>query len=489
MLPGRVVWPVVAVLWLVVACRSGAFGAAPRGPDNPADRYWFRGTAPVTEQGVMDPRVRAIGDAFGAGRYEECRRLAEQLLEEARTSELRDQAAAYVIESSLAQGEFQGARDAIQRLAVVAPDTCRETGQRLDELEEAYRVYMEGRQGVLETAKSSAEEARLDLLIGRADEIVGRLRPAEDSYAKAVRWYRRAAEARRAAAQLAELRLRQGRWEDACGLYEAVIQVNPDDEAALSASLSAFPVAALSGEGNEVAARARLLRIAESLPGTAASLGARCGLAGLAVLHSLGQEVSDLVLDLRRPDSSLPPAERVQALCWLAATCRDLGRLDLASACYEAAAGIGSPGPLGGKVGGLLASARYAQAMQLYAKGQFVEAAADLEEVLKGDLPPEADRFLVTQAIGLCYLATGQVGRGVPWLEGAYAQDAERARARGIAYQVGRCYFELGKPIQAKEWFEKAVSDDPDGPAAVPARDYLRRCDEASGAGATTADR
>jgi len=63
----------------------------------------------------MDRRLREIADAFGNSNYGQCLLLADALLESTDDANLRVQAMSYLVESRLAQGEFDAAREAAER--------------------------------------------------------------------------------------------------------------------------------------------------------------------------------------------------------------------------------------------------------------------------------------------------------------------------------------------------------------------------------------
>ncbi|UCC68518.1 MAG: tetratricopeptide repeat protein, partial [Armatimonadota bacterium] len=162
-------------------------------PDQPMHYYWFR-----TERGApresrsMDPRLREVSEAFGAGDFERARELARALLDLADDPTLRSEAASYLTQSHLAQGDFEGARAAAQRL------NDHESLALLSRL-----------------------EAQRDGQVGRLQEVIAR-----SNQPPAVRRARR---------RLARLRLEAGEGHDALQGYYRDIAADPNSSHAQAA--------------------------------------------------------------------------------------------------------------------------------------------------------------------------------------------------------------------------------------------------------------
>lgn len=171
---------------LVALLLSGAaFGDVPkRGPDNPALLYWFRtGRCVPAEAQSMDGRLREISDRFGAGAYQRARDLAQALLDATDDAALRTEAAAFIVESHLAEGDFDGARGATERLGDSDALAC------INRLEADYRAEVGRLQHIVATSSDLADAAEAQFLTARAHERAYRLRVAEDSYWKVIERY------------------------------------------------------------------------------------------------------------------------------------------------------------------------------------------------------------------------------------------------------------------------------------------------------------
>jgi tetratricopeptide (TPR) repeat protein len=152
--------------------------------DNPAPRYWFRtGRSVPAEAQPMDPRVREISDRFGAGAYQRARDLAQALLDATDDAALRTEAAAFIVESHLAEGDFDGARAAAERLGDSDALAC------IKQLEANYRAEVGRLQHIVATSSDLAEAAEAQFLTARVHEAAYRLRVAEDSYWKVIERY------------------------------------------------------------------------------------------------------------------------------------------------------------------------------------------------------------------------------------------------------------------------------------------------------------
>ena len=115
---------VLSALLVVLACGAAVAGDSGEetrrrqpelSPDQPMHYYWLR-----TERGApgeaaaMDPRLREIAEAFGSGDFEGARELARALLDSTDDALLRAEAAGFIIESNLAEGDLEEARNAAE---------------------------------------------------------------------------------------------------------------------------------------------------------------------------------------------------------------------------------------------------------------------------------------------------------------------------------------------------------------------------------------
>ncbi len=163
--------PLRFMLLLLVALITSFARGAPPGPDNPwRDHWWLRNTTgPGRETGVMNSAMREMADAFGTGRFDECRGLAHALLETTDDPALRDQAATYVIQSHLAEGDFESARAEAQRFG------DEQFLARVNKLEADYKAEVSGLQHIVATTDDPAQASRAQLLTARAHQRAGRL--------------------------------------------------------------------------------------------------------------------------------------------------------------------------------------------------------------------------------------------------------------------------------------------------------------------------
>ncbi len=217
-----------AAIFLVTALTAAFVGAAPlfaleAGPDNPRRHYWLRSTTgPGREIGEMDPRIREIADAFGAGRYDECRRLAQALLEATDDADLREQAGSFTIESHLAEGEFEAARAAAELL------NDGDALARINRIEAEYKAEVGRLQHIVATTEEPAEAARAQFLTARAHQRVGRLEPAQQSYWELITKYPDSLEAERAVSEILNMHQVFGTIESMSAVCDSVVGLDPD---------------------------------------------------------------------------------------------------------------------------------------------------------------------------------------------------------------------------------------------------------------------
>ena len=196
------VWLMASIAWVLVV-GNGSVSAAPGTADKPGDKYWFRNIGAEREVGEMNPRLAEALNAFGASRYEECRKLAETLAvgrghRTPPTDGTIAEAVALIIFSHLHQGDFAAAREAAQRLRSVSPDVCQDVLAQVNRKERDYNAEVTRLQRIIATTKEPAEAARRQLWTGHAHQRAGALAPAQQSYWKVVSSYPDRPEARAA---------------------------------------------------------------------------------------------------------------------------------------------------------------------------------------------------------------------------------------------------------------------------------------------------
>jgi tetratricopeptide (TPR) repeat protein len=170
----------------------------------------------------MDPLILRMAEAFGTGGYDECRRLANSVLDSGDDPALRSQAAAYLIESHLAEGDFDGARAAAQQLK------DQDALARVDRLEADYTAEIGRLQLIAATAGDRGEAARAHLLSATVHQQVGRPQLALESYWKVVRGHPQQREAGDAIARIARLHVLRGRLAAALTACEEAVSLAPD---------------------------------------------------------------------------------------------------------------------------------------------------------------------------------------------------------------------------------------------------------------------
>jgi tetratricopeptide (TPR) repeat protein len=167
---------------------SPAAAAAPT-PDTPNRAYWLRtGLSVRAEPQPMAPRLQDIAQAFGRGDYRECRRLAENvILSEPQAHEgsvsphLRAEAASFIIESHLAEGDFEVARTAAQRFH------DQDAMARIATAESYLDDYVGNLDSLLGDAADRWQALRAQFWTGHVHHVVGRSARAKDAYAVLIR--------------------------------------------------------------------------------------------------------------------------------------------------------------------------------------------------------------------------------------------------------------------------------------------------------------
>jgi len=213
---GRLTRGLLPLLALLLA--TGVASASPPGPDNPPDRFWFRNPlGPPPHSSTMDPRLQEIADAFGVSDYQTTRQLANLLLESTTDPTLRSEAAAFIIESRLAEGEFDGARAEAQRLG------DQESLTRLDKLEADYEAEVAGLQEVIARSSDPHDAAAAQLALADAHCSFGKVRLACEIYARAIHTSPDEPLASAAASRLIAIYERQGGPASAAAVAEWIL--------------------------------------------------------------------------------------------------------------------------------------------------------------------------------------------------------------------------------------------------------------------------
>jgi TolA-binding protein len=188
-------------------------------------RGWATGVEP--EGGEMDPRLAKALNAFGAGRYDECRTLAQALISASSDPSTRAECVGLIILSHLDQDHFDAAREAAERLRSVSPDVCQDLLPRVNRDERDYNAEAFRLQHIVATTTDPAEAARAQLWTAHAHQRVGRLELATQSCSKVIQRYPKDTLATQALVRIADIHSRQGRAELAEECYWRVIHHYP----------------------------------------------------------------------------------------------------------------------------------------------------------------------------------------------------------------------------------------------------------------------
>jgi len=230
---------VAALLFFADISRSGAgrpgsgSGTAARGTrSTPSGKRSPRAVVSKnieSETGEMDPLMEKALNAFGASRYDECRKLAQDLISTSNDSSTRAECVGILILSPLQQGEFASAREAAERLRTVSPDVCQDLLAQVNREERDYNAEVTRLQQIVATTKDPAEAARAQLWTGHAHQWAGRLGMAAESYGRLVDLWPGDACTGRALAGLVIALARAGRAEDGLARCEEVMGRYPQD--------------------------------------------------------------------------------------------------------------------------------------------------------------------------------------------------------------------------------------------------------------------
>jgi len=250
-------------------------------PDQPMHYYWLR-----TERGApgdlvaMDPRLKEVSEAFGAGDFERARQLAQALLEDPdAVPDVGAEAASYLAESYLAQGEFEKAA----RVAEEHHDAG--IAARVASLKRGYSAALSR----LDLTLTGAAEERAALAFRRArvHRQAGCLALAQESYWEIIIEDPGRPEAVRAASEIVNMHQAYGTPESVTKVCETLVGLDPDSDAAVATCQAVSGPWAAWRNGESASAMDILRRIAETYPNTRA--GAASGLDLGQLLLASGQ--------------------------------------------------------------------------------------------------------------------------------------------------------------------------------------------------------
>jgi len=270
---------------LALAIGNGAASAAPATADNPADRYWFLKAASEREQGVIDPAVQQVSDAYGKGEFARCRELAEGLLEWTKDERIRTEAMAYVVEAWIAEGNLAKAA----QVAAGYPDAG--LAARVASRQQAHAAAL----ARLAQSRTDGEEgpAAAALREARVNRQAGLLEPAQTSYWRVITEYPDSQETVRAVRELINMHQVYGTQESVAKVCGMVVGFDPDGKAAAAACEAVSgPWAAWSGVG-PAPALAVLRAVENRYPGTRAGALATLRLGGLLVVSAQYEEADE----------------------------------------------------------------------------------------------------------------------------------------------------------------------------------------------------
>jgi tetratricopeptide (TPR) repeat protein len=174
------------VVFAGVSQSGGRGGTASAKLSSGMQRTQAINTGIAPETGEMTPELEAALNAFGAGRYDECRKLAQNLITSDNDSSTRAECVGLILLSHLQQGDFTAAREAVERLRPVSPGVCEDLTPEIG-VYEAWRTRQVNRlRGALATAQTPREKAHADLMMGIFHAAEGHNTLALVDYSKAI---------------------------------------------------------------------------------------------------------------------------------------------------------------------------------------------------------------------------------------------------------------------------------------------------------------
>lgn len=278
-------------------------------PDQPLHYYWFR-----TEQGVpahpevMDPRVEEIAEAFGRGDYAVTRQLAQTLLDSSDDPGLRGEAAAFIVESHIAEGDFAAARAAAER------HEDWDAVERIESLKADYNRAVARLQQIVAKTDDPSEAARAQLLTAHFHQQFRLLDVAQASYWKVCWRHPKHPEAGRAIWEIARMHYLYGEPDDARTACKMAVDLARDGDLAVRACETIFQLSITHAKAPYQGARESLRDIAEAHSRTRAADTARLRIGELYAAEGLPEEAEEewaaLVAD--RPECPVAGEARIR---------------------------------------------------------------------------------------------------------------------------------------------------------------------------------
>jgi len=406
-------------------------------PDQPMHYYWLR-----TERGApgdlvaMDPRLKEVSDAFGAGDFERARQLAQSLLDDADAApDVGAEAAAYLAESYLAQGEFEKAG----QIAEEHEDT--EIAARVASLKEGYSAALSRLDLTLTGA--AVERAALAFRRARVHRQAGCLALAQESYWEIIIEDPGRPEAVRAASEIVNMHQAYGTRESVTKVCETLVVLDPDSDVAVATC--------------------------QAVSGPCAAWRAREPASTIGILSGIAERY---------------PRTRAGAVSGL-----DLGDLLLASGQYEEADEVWSrlvdenvDTEVSQEARYRLAELRYERGMKAFTESEYESAVRWLTALLPdidligtrspvlrvSDSPESRMRYAVFSLGEACE----KLGRWAEAVE-AYEQLAAPGNpAEEVALlKLVRCYVNMGDHVGARRECDRLAERFPNSPYAAAARD------------------
>lgn len=434
---------------LVAALCAPAVGGErrkrPPCPEQPLHYYWFRtGRGGPRESKSMDPRLRDIAEAFGRGEYQEARKSAEALLGSTDDATLRAEAVDFVIESHLAEGDFEGARAAGERFE------GQDAVTRISEIKAAYLAEVGQLQGIVATTKDPGEAARAQVLTARVHRLAGLLNVAQGWYWGVVSLYPDRREAGSALSEMVGMHLLHGDPKSAVSVCRMAIDLAPEAELAVGACETICELSLDEEWISRQEAREHLRGIAGERPGTRAAAAARFAIGELYVAEGSPEEAEGEWAGLLAEGGSSQLAAKV--------------RIELAELRYE----MGMRAFLGGD---WAKAVRWLEPLLPDVEVVGVRAGSG-GRLGEGDRTAGARGRHAVSSLGEAYQKVGEWGKAAE----VFARLAVRGNpAEEVAlFQLGRSRMEAGDGRGAVEAFRRLKERFPESSYIARCEDYVR---------------
>ena len=427
----------LAVLLMSAARVCGMTNTA----DNPAPRYWFRtGRSVPAEAQPMDERLREISDTFGTGAYQRARDVAQARLDATDDAALRTEAAAFIVESHLAEGDFAAARAAAER------HEDWDAVERVNRLKADYNRAVRRLQQMVAETDDGAEAARAQLLTGHVHQQLGLLNAAQTSYWKVCWRHPKHPEAGRAIWEIARMHYLYGEPDDARTACKMAVDLAPDGDLGVRACETIFQLTIAHEKAPYQGARESLRSIAEAHPETGPADTARLRIGKLYAAEGLSEQAKQewAALVAERPSSEITTDARVS-----------------------------------------LASLGYSVGMEAFARGDHEKAARWLGELLPDlhlvrvhsregrdfrPLFPQTRRYAIF-CLGEAYENLQQWGQAADVFEmlAAPGNPAEEV----ARFKLVKCYVNMGERTRARHECDTLADRFPHGAYARSAEDLM----------------